>query len=560
MHRSHPRLRAIFAVALAVAGGGASLALAVERPTSRSFASTTLISDERPLGGPVAPLGSLAPRVNSNAAVTPSASPSGATSETAGTTNQPSVALGPVPYELSQIKRIQVGDQSMEQAPLRVGNLDILAPLAQHLPLLGASLTRANPDNVPGNLSMPTQEQHFQINLPKGPPIVLTIGKRSAWIDNHEQPLRAEPAVIGNQIYLPVFSIAPLMGAAARLNDEGALVLTPTIQSVELFPVKDTVAVTIKTSAPVPAGTARIVAVKAASGNGPKVYIDFPGYSMGFDAGNSTIERMVASGAGDVLRARAGMPSKFPDTTRIVLDLKRPRVGIMQAMPDPTMFALVLVAPGQAPRIPASPQPPEIIEIPPDPRASYSVPTSLRGLTIVVDAGHGGDDPGAQSRHANEKSHTLDISRRLRTHLQNRGATVLMTREADTKTSLQGRADFANSRRADLFISVHINASLSKTSSGTQTFYYTAISHGLAREVQKELAKATGRPDRGIRRAPFWVVRKTWMPSILTESAFISNPTEEALLRAPAYRERIARGIAQGISNYIAIYGRGRRG
>jgi N-acetylmuramoyl-L-alanine amidase len=77
----------------------------------------------------------------------------------------------------------------------------------------------------------------------------------------------------------------------------------------------------------------------------------------------------------------------------------------------------------------------------------------------------------------------------------------------------------------------------------------------LAREVQGELAKATGLNNRGVKRANFFVVRKTWMPSILTEIAFISNPREEALLVTPAWRERVARGLADGVSNYVRKYG-----
>jgi N-acetylmuramoyl-L-alanine amidase len=476
---------------------------------------------------------------------------------------QPPAALGPAPYDLAQIKKVQVGSQMVPQVPLRVGNLDILVPLVDQIAALGATMTRADPRNVPGGTDGPTDSQIFQINVPSGQPIILTIGKMTAWIGNQEQTLRAAPLVIGKQIYLPVFSIAPLLGAAARLNSEGTLVLTPTIQSVELFPIKDTVAITIKASAPVAPGTARIVAVKGAPGSSPKVYIDFPGYSMGFDAGNSTIERLVAPGVGDVLRARAGMPSKFPDTTRIVLDLKKPLDGSAQPVPDQTLFALVLLQPGKpAPIITAENLDPPAPTLPaigaPVTQMSPGAKTGkpLSGLTIVVDAGHGGHDTGARGKSSMEKSHTLDIAKRLRNSLQARGANVLMSRDGDYFISLQGRVDFANQRNADLFVSVHINASVSGASNGTETFYYTSISQSLAREVHKELVKATGRPNRNIHQARFYVIRHTKMPSILTESAFISNSKEEALLRDPNYRERIARGIAQGVSNYLAVYGR----
>ena len=174
--------------------------------------------------------------------------------------------------------------------------------------------------------------------------------------------------------------------------------------------------------------------------------------------------------------------------------------------------------------------------------------------TIVIDAGHGGHDSGARGKSSHEKSHCLDIARRVRNHLDARGATVLMTRDGDYFVSLQGRVDFANQRKAALFVSVHINSSVRKTSTGTQTFFWTAQSLALAREVHKELVKATGLPNRRISQARFFVIRKTWMPSILTESAFISNPKEEKLVMNVNWRERVARGIAQGIANYAVIY------
>ncbi len=586
MHRSLFCLRALFSVSLLCASAVASFAA--------PFVGGKPAPDPQltPLGGPVAPLGQpnrspalQRPVVKSSAATKPPASSAsdepapfypGVTysdaSEKSAVAGQPAPALGPAPYDLGLIKRLQIGGQTLPNAPLRVGNLDVLAPFVDQIGALGASVSKVDPRNIPGSLNAPGENQYFQINRPTRSPIIFTVGKSSAWMDGNEQPLRAAPLVIDRQIFLPIFSIAPLIGAAARLDNSGTLILTPTIQSVELFPIKDTVAVTIQASAPIASRDVQIQTVKAGPNSSPKVYLDFPGFSMGFDAGNSTIERMVAPGAGDVLRARVGMPSKFPDITRIVLDLKRPLQGMPQTVPDPTIFAFVVAPPGRV----AAALPPQIFTDPAptdqgnptltppqpadkamgEPATNRGFAPSLRGMTIVVDAGHGGHDTGAQGRASNEKSHTLDIARRLRSSLQARGANVLMTRDSDNFITLQGRVDFANSRRADLFVSVHINASPNPGSGGTETFYYTAISQSLAREVQKELLKATGRLNRGIEQRRFFVVRYTAMPSVLTETAFITNSKEEALLRDPNYRERVARGIAQGVANYVAIYGR----
>ena len=525
-----------------------------------------------PLGGPEVPryaAGAAAaktranpkgaqPSYNSNAQARPVATvdiPSDA-SDQGGTLTQPPLALGPAPFDLGKIQRLQVGNQPVREQPLRVGNLDVLAPLVEELPLVGASVTSADPRNIPGNINTPSQEQYFQINLPHGAPIVLTAGKAVAYVDGNEVTLRAAPLVIDGQIWLPVFSIAPLMGAATRLSPQGTLYLTPTIQSVQLFPVGDTIAVTIQTSMPVPNGSYRI---KDGKGKAPTT-IEFSGFSMGFDAGNSTMERLVAPGRGDVKGVRAAQGAFFPDMTRVVIDFKKPLDATVQAMPsDPTIFALVLTPPRQAVKtLPPSVFPPPSAVAGGQGVSIYTPPASkpLQGMTIVVDAGHGGHDTGARgATNTLEKNYTLDISKRLQRYLAERGANVLLSRPDDHFVTLQGRVDFANSRNADLFISIHMNSSPAAASNGSETFYNTPRSLLFAREIHREFVAATGRKSRGVSNARFFVIRKTWMPSILLECAFISNPTEEKIASDPQWRERVAQGVTRGVVNYAQKYG-----
>ncbi len=481
-----------------------------------------------------------------------------------GSTGQ---TLGALPIDLSQVRRIKVAGILINDAPLRVGNLDILAPIvgddSSLLSKLGATASRVAEKNYQGNLNTPTETQSFQLNLAPRPPIILTVGQATAYVAGQEQQLRAAPLVIGNKIYLPVFSIAPLLGAAVRLEPDGTLDITPTIQSVEVFPAQGYTVVTVKTSARIPEGAV----LKGTLDNPPKLYFDFSGYSMGFDAVNSTGERVVSTGLNDVQQVRAGMPQSFPDVTRIAIDLKRDIASqiTVQPLPDRTMFAVLI--PNSQTKIP-----PGEVTIP-GPNDERVQPTggSLRGVTIVIDAGHGGYDSGApgsailQSSSAikgvsygvtrsAEKHYTLDMARRLRADLEARGATVLMTRDGDYFVTLPGRVDFANSHHADIFFSIHIDSYL-RSSTGTTTHFYTAQSLPLAREVQSELARATGVKSRGVEQSRFFVIRKTWMPSVLTESCFITNPGEEAMLMNPNWRQRVANGMAQGISNYVRKYG-----
>jgi len=509
---------------------------------------------ETPIGGPV---------VQSNAAQTPNSEWTGSTppsgvpaipgvtySNASDTKNadpsQPPPALGQTPVPLKDIHTIQVGTQRLSDAPMRVGNLDVLAPLVDSISVLGASITRADSRLIPGNQNAPIDGDYFQINRQGQSPIILRIGQAKAWIDFNEQTLRAAPLFVGGKIYIPVFSIMPLLGAGARLDDSGTLVVSPTVESVQVFPVRDSIAITVKTSTALPPNL-NLNTMKAADGSA-RLYIDFPGYAMGFDATNTSTERVVSTGAGDILRARAGMPSKFPAITRITLDLKRDLTGTVTPTADPTIFAFVVSLPR-----PASVDP--RVGFVPD--LAYRFGKPLRGMNIVLDAGHGGYDSGALGARTKEKNHTLDLIQRVAADLRARGANVLLTRSGDYFVTLQGRVDFANTRRADLFISIHNNASDNRASNGTETFYYTAQSVGLAREIHKELSKATGCPNRGISQARFFVIRKTWMPSVLLEVAFVTNPREEDDLSSPAWCQRVADGVTRGVLNYTAIYKRG---
>ena len=354
------------------------------------------------------------------------------------------------------------------------------------------------------------------------------------------------------------------MGAATRLNPQGTLYLSPTIQSVELFPVNDTIAVTIKTSMPVSQNAYKITRI---DGDNPKTLIEFDGFSMGFDAGNSTMERLVAPGRGQVKGVRAAQGDFFPDKTRVVIDYKSVLDATVQKVGDPTIFALVLTPPSKAPVVlppdQFDPNPPIANPAAPGEPVTTMNPIGkpLQGLTIVVDAGHGGHDTGAPGRKSLEKNDTLAIAKNLQRILIERGANALLTRSDDTYITLQGRVDFAQSRNADLFISIHMNSSPNSGSNGTETFFYTSPSQFLAREIHKELVPATGRHSRGVSQARFYVIRKTTMPSVLLECAFISNPTEENIALSSDWREGVARGVTRGVINYVQHYGAaGRRG
>jgi N-acetylmuramoyl-L-alanine amidase len=225
---------------------------------------------------------------------------------------------------------------------------------------------------------------------------------------------------------------------------------------------------------------------------------------------------------------------------------------------------------------------------------------------IVLDPGHGGKDPGAVGKKmkAKEKDVNLAVALKLKQLLERElNVRVLMTRSDDRFVSLGDRTKFANDNRADLFVSIHTNASKSATSTGIETYYLaTAMtsdaravealenqvvelyeggasarskyddldfilsdlsqtehlesSNELAGSIQQNLIAGTKSYDRGVKQANFYVLRGAFMPSILIELGFISNPEEERLLVNDEYQQRLARTIFEGIKRFKFRYDR----
>ena len=190
-----------------------------------------------------------------------------------------------------------------------------------------------------------------------------------------------------------------------------------------------------------------------------------------------------------------------------------------------------------------------------------SVRTVTQRDLIVIDPGHGGNDPGAmnQSYGLVESRLTLDISNRLRNDLRRLGWRVVMTRDADYEVGdpngddhqeLQARCDVANAAGARVFVSVHINSSTASSLNGTTTYYWRSSDRALAAAIQNALVAADGIHGVGVRREQFYVINHTDMPAALVETAFLSNPHDAALLQNSAFLDKLASGIAQGIMDY----------
>ncbi|KNB73944.1 SH3 domain-containing protein [Brevibacillus reuszeri] len=178
----------------------------------------------------------------------------------------------------------------------------------------------------------------------------------------------------------------------------------------------------------------------------------------------------------------------------------------------------------------------------------------LVGKTIVVDAGHGGNDNGAtgSSFSTLEKTVNLQVALLLRNKLQSSGASVIMTRADDRKLTLQQRVDVAINNKADIFVSVHHNTHPNTATNGSIVFFYNqGNSSKLASLVQNELVKATSYKDLQSRFGDYFVLRENQVPSILAEIGFLSNYNDEIRVRSEKQQDLAAEGLYKGIIQYF---------
>jgi len=233
--------------------------------------------------------------------------------------------------------------------------------------------------------------------------------------------------------------------------------------------------------------------------------------------------------------------------------------------------------------------------------ASFSkkIPSLRTVRTVVVDAGHGGKDPGAISRSGlQEKEVVLDIAKRVATLLKQKGFRVILTRDNDTFIPLDQRTEMASTAEADVFVSIHANANPSRSVNGMEIYmlnklgfseknedqrkmnyqkYYRSLqmkrgdeaieeiisdlldankqpdSMQLAERISYQLHKEIKTKDLGLKKARFFVLRNTLIPAVLVEVGFLSNPKEEDLLKTKKFRQKAAEGIAQGIIDYARM-------
>ncbi len=179
---------------------------------------------------------------------------------------------------------------------------------------------------------------------------------------------------------------------------------------------------------------------------------------------------------------------------------------------------------------------------------------------VVIDPGHGGPDPGAIGIGGiRETDVVLEVSRIIKKLLNEKGVRVRLTRNKEVDLDLPLRVSIANKTNADIFVSIHANASRGKRRdiNGLETFYFSGWKgRSLAKGIQKQILRVSpGSPDRGVRQGRFYVIKNTRMPAVLVEIGFLTGRLDARRLEKSTHRKRIAYAIAKGILEYLAKTG-----
>jgi N-acetylmuramoyl-L-alanine amidase len=248
-----------------------------------------------------------------------------------------------------------------------------------------------------------------------------------------------------------------------------------------------------------------------------RLVIDLPQTILGEELQpNEGSEKVIPLQYGTIDRVRIGQFSLSPQTVRVVFDLNH-RSGVQFEKVNHQLHLTI----------------------------------KKENALVVIDPGHGDNDPGAIGNYSMEKDIVLSVSLKIAKLLeQDPDIDVITTRADDTFLPLDVRVEIANEARADLFLSVHANASGRSTVGGTETFIFYNADKRFGSIVHKHLIKATKLTDRGLKEAGFRVIKGTSMPAALIEMAFLSNSNEEKLLNDPAFQDKVALAMYNAIREY----------
>jgi N-acetylmuramoyl-L-alanine amidase len=417
----------------------------------------------------------------------------------------------------------------------------------------------------------------------KGQTIVLTPGQALASVSGRLISLPAPPARDGRTWFVPVDfvarALAPALGTRLELRKPSRLILLGDVRVPRIAGTVDPQGTLARLTLDVAPATPHTV-----SQDGTKLVIRFEADALDATLPSSSVTDLI----------QAVRPGDGPAV--LVVDLG-PRFGSFRNSEVPAdrgaarvivdVLALTVPAPAPAPGAPAAPAAPDA-----PPLLDLAPSGGLR--TIVIDAGHGGDEEGAKGPDGTlEKDITLSVARRLKSALETRlGVRTILTRDADQTVALDERAAVANNNKADLFISLHANASVRPSAAGAEVFYLSLAEYGdeaqrvargeseslpvfgggtrdievilwemaqaryieqsasLAQAVESALRERVPMSPRAIQQAPFRVLVGANMPAVLVEMGFITNPEQERQLGSDTFQSSVVQALVESVVRF----------
>lgn len=374
--------------------------------------------------------------------------------------------------------------------------------------------------------------------------VTMVIGSQQADINGQRVQMTKAPVLRGGTTLVPIRFVSEQMGLQVRWDNaqksvyltssydgsnpgEEPGVTTSTVDGISFSENRLMVAVT---------GNAKPNVSKLS--NPDRIVIDMvnTNFSDTFSSNASFDDvmktgQMDVTGYPDVKSVRYSLYNSNPMTVRIVIDLNYAKNYTVSGLENGSGLFIVDLNTGSNP-----------------------TPGAGGKKLVVIDAGHGDHDPGAIGvTKKREKDFNLAMALKVEKLLaKEQNIEVVLTRSNDTFLELKDRAKIANDLKADVFISIHANSGPS-TASGTETYYYHESDKALANALHKEIVKAMGLKDRGVRYGNFHVIRETKMPGALLEVGFLSNKTDESKLFDPATQDRVAEAIVRGIKGYLKV-------
>ncbi len=394
----------------------------------------------------------------------------------------------------------------------------------------------------------------------EGKSIQLFIGKKAASVGNKTYDLNTAPVVQNGTTLVPIRLVSEQMGIGVHWNNNDKIVTLSTSEAStgggtnsgsETGNAENGLALVNGISF----SESRLlitldknVTPKVSKMDSPdRIVVDLPETdfspafaAQGQDASVGQIATLSVPNNDNVAQVRYSQFSTDPSSVRVVIDLKNSRD--YEVFTEGSLLIVDLVPPGTSP----------------DPNATTGPTQPGTGVggsgkkVVVIDAGHGDQDPGAIGSQTSEKKLNLGLALKVEALLKNDpNIDVVLTRSDDTFLQLKERVKIAEKLGADVFVSIHANSSGSSAASGTETYYQRSSSKKLAQTIHKYFVAATGFKDRGVQYGNFHVIRETTMPAVLLEVGFISNRAEESKMMDSAKQDEIAASVVKGIKEYL---------